>query len=77
MSGADAREPENTPNTLHIRSDLVAGTRLGEIVERARAHFGTQDVDDLTIVSEEIQIRGFGHDQYDGADWRQYLVITR
>jgi len=77
MSAGDIREPISTPDTLYLRSDLVAGTTLGEIVAKARAHFGTEDVDDLTIVSEEIQIQAFGHDQYDGADWRQYLVITR
>jgi len=77
MSAADAREPVSTPDTLYIRSDLVARTTLGEIVAKAKAHFGTEDVDDLTIVSEEVQIRAFGHDQYDGADWRQYLTITR
>ncbi len=77
MSAADIREPESTPDTLYLRSDLVAAPSLGEIVAKAKAHFGTEDVDDLRIVSEEIQIRAFGHDQYDGADWRQYLVITR
>jgi len=77
VSAVDAREPASTPDTLYLRSDLVAGTTLGEIVAKAKAHFETEEVDDLTIVSEEIQIRAFGHDQYDGADWRQYLVITR
>ncbi len=77
MSAGDIREPVSTPDTLYVRSDLVARTTLGEILAKAKTHFGTEDVDDLTIVSEEIQIGGFGHDQYDGADWRQYLTITR
>ena len=77
MSASEIREPESTPDTLYTRSDLISAPSLGEVVAKARAHFGTEDIDDLTIVSEEIQIRSFGHDQYDGADWRQYLVITR
>lgn len=77
MSARDVHEPASTPDTLYVRSDLVARPTLGEILAKARAHFGTEDIDDLTIVSEDIQIRGLGHDQYDGADWRQYLVITR
>ena len=77
MSINDIREPENTSDTLYIRSDLIASTTLGEIVAKAKKHFETEDIDDLIVSSENIQIRCFGHDQYDGADWRQYLVITK
>ncbi len=77
MSAGDIREPVSTPDTLYVRSDLVAAPTLGDIVDKARKHFGIDDVSELTIVSENIQIRCFGHDQYDDADWRQYLMITR
>jgi hypothetical protein len=77
VSAGPVREPESTPDTLYVRSDLVARTTLGDILAQARRHFGTENDADLTIVSENVQIRGFGHDQYDGADWRQYVVITK
>ncbi|MFZ3481997.1 hypothetical protein [Sphingomonas sp. 3-13AW] len=73
MSAGDVKHPENTPETLYV----ISGQTLGYVLEKAKEHFGVDDVSDLAIDSENIQIRNFGYDLYDGADWCQYLVITR
>ena len=73
MKVDDTRYPQNTAETLYIPS----GETIEYVIDRAKKHFGVDDISELTISAENIQIRCFGYDQYDGSDWRQYLVITR
>jgi hypothetical protein len=69
--------PCNDADTLYIRTYSFQDTTIGEILEQAREHFGDIEINDLNIQSEYIHIRCLNHDQFDGADWANYLVITR
>ena len=69
----DTRYPQNTQQVLYVRS----GGTLGDLVESAKRHFPDCEMDDLNVEGQNIQIKCFGYDLYDGNDYLDYIVITR
>lgn len=70
--------PDNTPDTLYIDASLYTSLTLGEIIDKAREHFGDNICfDDLTVNAEHVHTRCLGYDLYDPTDYDDYVVITR
>lgn len=74
MSVTDAQYPEDTETTLYFMSGFAS---LQDIIDRCESHFPDTKFEDLNIESQNIQIRCFGYDLYDGNDWCQYIVVTK
>ncbi|AGS81126.1 hypothetical protein [Caulobacter phage Cr30] len=67
--------PENTKQTLYLESGY--GTTVEDLLERIREHFGDVNFADLKITSEKIHTRCITYDLYDGADWDDYIIISK
>lgn len=71
---SEPRYPKSDESTLFIQG---RDHKLGDLIEQAKAHFGIDDVSDLTFDVDEIQIKCFGYDLYDSADYLFYTVISK
>lgn len=67
-------KPTNSKNTLYIERYSVS--ILEELVEKANEYWPGVDLANVTIDVEEIQVAGFGYDQYDPSDYIEYYVLT-
>ena len=66
--------PVNSENTLYIERYSV--NILEELVEKAKEYWPGADLANVVIDVEEIQVAGFGYDQYDPSDYIEYYVLT-
>lgn len=69
------RYPTSDKNTLYIESGY--GATVADLLTKIVDHFGDTEYSDLLITSEKIHTRCIGYDLYDGADWDDYIIITR
>jgi hypothetical protein len=72
---ADMRYPVDTEQTLYFQCG--PSLTLDDVVDRARRHFPDCELQDLTISSENIQVKCFGYDIYDSRDYLDYIVVSR
>lgn len=75
MHGRRCFTPENTDTTLYIPA--IDSPTLGDLLERAAAHFGADaSLDRIEISAEHIHTECLGHDCYDPSDWTDFIVLT-
>jgi hypothetical protein len=75
-NGTRSFQPDNTPDKLYIEDFGV--TTLGDLMISAKEHFGHDvELEELTIEAEHIQTSCLGYDAYDGADWDNFIILTR
>jgi hypothetical protein len=67
-------EPDDTNDTFY----LPYASSMEDIFDRAKEKFGLCiKMDQVTISVEHIHTRCLGYDAYDGADWTDYIVVTK
>lgn len=67
-------KPQNTENTLYIEKSFIDDVE--ELVASIDKYWPGVDLANVMIDVEEIQVAGFGYDQYDPADYIEYYVLT-
>lgn len=65
--------PVNSENTLYIERYSV--NILEELVDKIKEYWPNADLANVMIDVEEIQVAGFGYDQYDPSDYVEYYVL--
>lgn len=71
--GMESLIPENTDNTLYIRS---GGVSLMNIIDEAESHFGgSVDFGRLIVTSLRFHARCLTYDLYDPSDYDDYIVV--
>lgn len=65
--------PDDTETTLYIRS---GGHSLQDILDFAQSKWPGVSLENIQIESEKIHTDCLTYDQYDPADYTEYLVLT-
>lgn len=70
-------EPDNSDNTLYIRTSDTRNITMDELLEKIQNHFGDVSMSNLAISSEYIHTRCITYDKYDPGDYDNFIVIER
>jgi len=70
--GTKSYWPDNSKNTLY----LVAGHTLGEMLEKAREHWGEHiDIDEIEVDAQKVYYRRIGHPEPHDSDYNGFCVL--
>jgi hypothetical protein len=70
------RLPKDTDNKIHIEEYLVQN--INDLIIFAQEKWGEDvDISKVSVIFEEIQVKCFGYDQYDPADYIKYFILSK
>lgn len=70
------RLPKDTDNKIHIEEYLVQN--INDLIIYAQEKWGEDvDISKVSVIFEEIQVKCFGYDQYDPADYIKYFILSK
>ena len=70
------RLPKDTDNKIHIEEYLIQN--INDLIIYAQEKWGEDvDISKVSVIFEEIQVKCFGYDQYDPADYIKYFILSK
>lgn len=70
------RLPKDTDNKIHVEEYLVQN--INDLIIYAQEKWGEDvDISKVSVTFEEIQVKCFGYDQYDPADYIKYFILSK
>lgn len=70
------RLPTDTDTTIYILEESIYN--LNELIIKAQEKWGEDvDISKVSVIFEEIQVKCFGYDQYDPADYIKYFILEK
>lgn len=70
------RLPTDTDTKIYIEEYLIQN--INDLIIYAQEKWGPEvDISKVSVIFEEIQVKCFGYDQYDPADYIKYFILTK
>jgi hypothetical protein len=70
------RLPKDTDNKIHVEEYLVQN--INDLIIYTQEKWGEDvDISKVSVTFEEIQVKCFGYDQYDPADYIKYFILSK